>query len=308
VNLAQAGAPIMDGTAIAMRNSGNAYACAENGGGAGVMVNRSSVGDWETFALEVAGSPAPASMLTAGGLGGPVRPASLAGPGRPSSGAGWIVALALAGLAAVLVRRLRARRRHASRENLASLSAASRPREGVATPSPVAPPRRPVWRRGLGRRRPGAAPWVHAYAHSSTTYTMSRHMTAAVLAACLALGLPALSGARQVQETAQQPAKPAPVTVCAPALRGSVRLGAPATAATVPRATVALLVGAAQTVLFETRTDRHGRFQLGGGIVRKGAEFLLRVSGPGSHEVTVLLRIDPACKDPVIALTPAGAK
>ena len=137
---------------------------------------------------------------------------------------------------------------------------------------------------------------------------MSRHMTAAVCAVILALGLPALSGARQVQETAQQPAKPAPVTVCAPALRGSVRLGASATAATVPRATVALLVGAAQTVLFETRTDRHGRFQLGGGIVRKGAEFTVRITGPGSHEVTVLLRIDPAGKDPVIALTPGGAK
>ena len=137
---------------------------------------------------------------------------------------------------------------------------------------------------------------------------MSRHMTAVVCAACLALGLPALSAARQAQETAQAQAKPAPVTVCAPALRGSVRLGASATAATVPRATVALLVGPAQTVLFETKTDRHGRFQLGGGIVRKGAEFLLRVSGPGSHEVTVLLRIDPACKEPVIALTPAGAK
>jgi hypothetical protein len=129
-----------------------------------------------------------------------------------------------------------------------------------------------------------------------------------VCAACLALGLPALSGARQVQETAQQPAKPAPVTVCAPALRGSVRFGASATAAVVPRATVALLVGPAQTVLFETKTDRHGRFQLGGGIVRKGAEFTLRISGPGSHQVMVTLRIDPACKDPVIALTPGGAR
>jgi hypothetical protein len=133
-------------------------------------------------------------------------------------------------------------------------------------------------------------------------------MTAAVCAACLALGLPVLTAPRQDQANARVQAQPAPVTVCAPALRGSVRLGASATAAVVPRATVALLVGPAQTVLFETKTDRHGRFQLGGGIVRKGAEFLLRVSGPGSHEVTVLLRIDPACKEPVIALTPGGAK
>jgi len=99
---------------------------------------------------------------------------------------------------------------------------------------------------------------------------MSRHMTAVVLAAILALGLPGLSGARQVQETAQAQAKPAPVTVCAPALRGSVRLGASATAATVPRATVALLVGAAQTVLFETKAARHGRFQMGGGLSGRG--------------------------------------
>jgi hypothetical protein len=133
-------------------------------------------------------------------------------------------------------------------------------------------------------------------------------MTAAVCAVILALGLPALSGARQAQEPVQAQAKPAPVTVCAPALRGSVRLGASATAAVVPRATVALLVGPAQTVLFETTTDRHGRFQLGGGIVRKGAEFTVRISGPGAHQVMVTLRIDPACKDPVIALTPAGAK
>jgi hypothetical protein len=137
---------------------------------------------------------------------------------------------------------------------------------------------------------------------------MPRHVTAAVCAACLALGLPALSAPRQIQETAQAQAKPAPVTVCAPALRGSVRLGASATAATVPRATVALLVGAAQTVLFETTTDRHGRFQLGGGMARKGAEFTVRITGPGSHQVTVTLRIDPACKEPVIALTPGGAK
>jgi len=272
------------------------------------------VGSWETFVLEVASRPAPAPIMTAGGLGalvGPVLPAGLAGPGRPSSAAGW-VALALAGLAAVLVRGWRALRPRASRgrvrSRVASLSAASGPREGVATPSPVAPPRRPVRVRGLGRRRPRAAPWAHAHDHPPTRCTMSRHMTAVVFAACLALGLPALSAPRQAQETAQAQAKPAPVTVCAPALRGSVRLGASATAAVVPRATVALLVGPAQTVLFETKTDRHGRFQLGGGIVRKGAEFTVGITGPGSHQVTVLLRIDPACKDPVIALTPGGAK
>jgi hypothetical protein len=314
INLAQVGAPIENGTSIGLLSSGSYYVCAENGGGSVVNVNRSSVGSWETFVLEVASRPAPAPIMTAGGLGalvGPVLPAGLAGPGRPSSAAGW-VALALAGLAAALVRGWRALGPRAARgrvrSRVASLSAASRPGGGFATPSPVVRPRRPARVRGLGRRRPRAAPWDHAHDHPPTRCTMSRHMTAVVFAACLALGLPALSAPRQGQETAQAQAKPAPVTVCAPALRGSVRLGASATAATVPRATVALLVGAAQTVLFETRTDRHGRFQLGGGIVRKGAEFLLRVSGPGSHEVTVRLRIDPACKEPVIALTPGGAK
>jgi hypothetical protein len=134
-------------------------------------VNRLSVGSWETFRLEVPTSPAPGSVMTAGGAG------ALVGP---RSAAGW-VALLLAGLMAVLVRRLRARRPHASREGLASrvasLSAASGPREGLAAPSPVAPPRRPVWLRGLGPRRPGAAPWAHAHDHPSTRCTMSRHMT-----------------------------------------------------------------------------------------------------------------------------------
>ena len=125
-------------------------------------MNRLSVGSWETFRLEVPTSPAPGSVMTAGGAG------ALVGP---RSAAGW-VALLLAGLAAVLVRRLRARRRHASRESVASrvaaLSAASRRREGVATPSPVAPPRRPERLHRLARRRPGAAPWAHAYAHPPT--------------------------------------------------------------------------------------------------------------------------------------------
>jgi hypothetical protein len=81
-NLDQPGAPIGNGTAIALLSSGGYYACAENGGGSVVNVNRSAVGAWETFVLEVAGSPAPASIMTAGGVRRQRSQPAIRPPGR----------------------------------------------------------------------------------------------------------------------------------------------------------------------------------------------------------------------------------
>ena len=106
------------------------------------------------------------------------------------------------------------------------------------------------------------------------------------------------------QGTGAGPEKSPSLTVCAPALRGVVRLGAePSQALAVRRATVELLTGPQQTVLFTVKADRSGRFQLGGGLVKKGTEWLVRVTAPGAQVVTVRLRIDPACREPVLPLS-----
>jgi RHS repeat-associated protein len=86
LNLAQVGAPIENDAAIALLSSGSYYACAENGGGSVVNVNRSVVGAWETFVLEVAGSPAVAAVAD------PAPERATTGPwvnegGGPTSGA-----------------------------------------------------------------------------------------------------------------------------------------------------------------------------------------------------------------------------
>ena len=130
----------------------------------------------------------------------------------------------------------------------------------------------------------------------------SRWRVACVVAGVLAVGLPV--AARPGQEAARDPEKAtSPVlTVCAPGLRGVVQLP-PAVTTVARRATVELLTGPQQTVLFTVKADRSGRFQLGGGLVKKGTEWLVRVTAPGAQVVTVRLRIDPACREPVLPLS-----
>jgi hypothetical protein len=131
---------------------------------------------------------------------------------------------------------------------------------------------------------------------------LSRWRVAGVVAGVLAVGLPV--AARPGQDVPKAP-EPAPVvTVCAPGLRGVVQLP-PAVTTVARRATVELLTGPQQTVLFTVKADRSGRFQLGGGLVKKGTEWLVRVTAPGVETVTVRLRIDPACKEPVLPLSAA---
>jgi len=61
VNLDQPGGLLQAGAHVALRSDNGSYACAEDGGGSVVNVNRSAVGAWEMFVLEVASSPAPAA-------------------------------------------------------------------------------------------------------------------------------------------------------------------------------------------------------------------------------------------------------
>ena len=117
----------------------------------------------------------------------------------------------------------------------------------------------------------------------------------------LALGVSLAAHGPQAPKDPEQATAPV-VTVCAPGLRGVVQLP-PAVTTVARRATVELLTGPQATVLFAVKADRHGRFQLGGGLVKKGTEWLVRVTAPGAQVVTVRLRIDPACREPVLPLS-----
>jgi hypothetical protein len=142
---------------------------------------------------------------------------------------------------------------------------------------------------------------------------MRRYRGSSNVVGCV-IGVLLVAGSVAAQR--QGPGQPDPsnkdtvLTVCAPGLRGILQLGAEAShAVAVRRATVELLTWADHTeTLFTTLADRTGRFAFGGGAVKKGSEWWIRATGPGSHQVVVKLQIDPACKVPVIPLTPGGAK
>ena len=79
--------------------------------------------------------------------------------------------------------------------------------------------------------------------------------------------IPALSPLALAQ---QGPDKPPDVSVCAPALRGYVRPHDKG--AFLRGATVELLVGPQRTALVRATAKRRGRFQLPGGLPRRGSE------------------------------------
>jgi len=91
--------------------------------------------------------------------------------------------------------------------------------------------------------------------------------------------------------------------ICAPALRGVVRLG---DGRGVRNARVEVLVGTDRQVFLRTRTNRDGRFQVPGGRPKAGSEWTVRVSGPGQTGALVKVTIAPVCRDLVIRLTPGG--
>ena len=101
----------------------------------------------------------------------------------------------------------------------------------------------------------------------------------------------------------QPPDKPPDVAVCAPALRGYVRLHDHS--AFLRGATVELLVGPQRTPLIRATTNRNGRFQIPGGLVKRGSQWLVRITGPGKNETLVKFTIDFTCAaDPIIEVTP----
>jgi hypothetical protein len=104
-----------------------------------------------------------------------------------------------------------------------------------------------------------------------------------------------------VPAAAQQNNPPA-AAVCAPDLRGTVRLGE---GHPLPRAKVQLLLGAEQRPYRQTMTDPAGRFRLPVGRAQRGSQWLLRIFGPGSNTSDVQVSIDPHCGEAIIRLNPS---